>query len=142
MTITGHAVAAHLTVGMHPAIRVVWGIVSHWILDEALHEHRPKGLHVTDPATWTNHAPWLAWQVMGTVLFWLITGDPIAIVYGMLPDILEGLWIAYGKIVQGKDHWMSGTRIAHIRIPWIQARELTASQNITIEAVWLGVLLY
>lgn len=138
MTITGHAVAAHLVQG-HPAIRIVWGIVSHWILDETLHEHRPQGLHVTDPATWTEHWKWLAWQVAGPLLFVLATGDWWAIVYGMIPDIVDGVWIAINKL-RGRDVWMSGDMIAHLPLPFLRTWSLTATQNVSIELLVVAVL--
>lgn len=115
MTAIGHVAAASLFRG-HPALRIAWGFVSHAALDYAVDEYRPKRLHLTDPRTWWAHGWWLSWQCLAIVLFWVLTRDPMAIVYGMLPDLIEAVYIKI-KVRQGDNVWMSGKLL----FPWHRA---------------------
>ena len=137
MTATGHAVVSHLSAGMHPAVRLVWGVMSHWLLDDALKEYRPKGLWLTSPETWPRHWAWLGWQVVGILLFLWITGDWWGLAFGLLPDILDGAWVGVNKLWK-RDVWQSGRLRFHVSLlPNLAGRRLSLSANTALEATLL-----
>ena len=107
MTALGHIATTSLVQG-HPVIRLLWGFISHWVLDTAVDEYRPRGLHLTDSATWNKHSLWLLWQVVGVLLFAVLTKDYMAILYGLFPDIVEGVYIKYRLWLHNDNVWMSG----------------------------------
>ena len=106
MTALGHIAVSSMVRG-HPLIRLVWAFVSHWILDVNVSEYTPRGLHLTDARTWLKHKKWMFWQVLGMVLFWVLTRDPWAILLGLLPDILEAINI-FIRLSLGDNVWMRG----------------------------------
>lgn len=105
MTALGHvAVASMVRV---PSLRIAWGFISHAILDRYMPEYRPKGLHLTDPKTWKKNWFWLLLQVLGPLLFCTFTGDWWALT-GLLPDVIEGLYVWLVRKFDGEDVWMTG----------------------------------
>ncbi len=139
MTALGHVAAASLFRG-HPLLRLAWGFISHWILDVAVDEYRPKGLHFTNYRTWSKHSEWLMWQVTAVILFWVVTRDPWAILYGTLPDILEGVYIKI-RLLLGTNVWMSGKLLFPFhRVGADYLVKLTAYGTVGLEIVLLAVV--
>lgn len=108
MTALGHVAVAGATRGMHPVIRLVWGLVSHGIMDRFFPEYRPKSLILTSPKSWLTNWKYLLVQLLGVLVFCLITGDWMALFYGMFADIIEGLYVAYHVAFGDSNVWNKG----------------------------------
>ena len=137
MTALGHIATASLVRG-HPILRIAWGFASHALLDYNVPEYRPKDLHLTNYRTWFH--PWLLLQVVGCLFFALITGDWWAVVYGLLPDAIEAVYVKL-KMLTGDNVWMTGKLL----FPWHRAKhatEWTSNQTVLLELTLLILAVY
>ncbi|PKP62237.1 hypothetical protein CVT91_00165 [Candidatus Atribacteria bacterium HGW-Atribacteria-1] len=86
---------AHLAVTSlarnNPIASLIWGSISHWILDETCSEYRPM------------KAPMIIYEAIITIGFLMYTKYWWCLL-GLLPDFIEGIYIA----IKGIEVWHSG----------------------------------
>lgn len=96
MTPIGHLAVTSLA-GNNPITSLVWGSISHWILDEACSEYKLESLSAK------HIIPYIAWQGIISIAFLWYTKCWWAIL-GLLPDMIEGVYILF----KGIEVWNSG----------------------------------
>ena len=86
---------AHLAVTSlvrnNPIASLIWGNISHWIIDETCSEYRPMNV------------PMIIYEAIIAISFLLYTRCWWCLL-GLLPDVIEGVYIA----VKGIEVWQSG----------------------------------
>jgi len=90
MTPIGHLAVTSL-VRNNPIASLIWGNVSHWILDETCSEYRPITI------------PMLIYEATISISFLLYTKRWWCLL-GLLPDVIEGIYI----FIKGIKVWNSG----------------------------------
>ena len=75
----------------NPIASLIWGFISHWILDETCSEYRPM------------NTPMLIYEAIIAIAFLLCTRYWWCLL-GLLPDVIEGIYIA----IKGIEVWHSG----------------------------------
>ena len=90
MTPIGHLAVTSLA-GSNPVAALIWGNVSHWILDETCSEYRPM------------NTLQLLYEAIIAISFLLYTKCWWCLL-GLIPDVIEGIYIA----IKGIGVWQSG----------------------------------
>ena len=96
MTSIGHITITSLARN-NPIASLIWGCISHWILDETCSEYKLESLQAK------HLIPHIAWQGIISIAFLWYTKCWWAIL-GLLPDMIEGVYI----VVKGIEVWNSG----------------------------------
>ncbi|MHA1304813.1 MAG: hypothetical protein ACTSPI_14035 [Candidatus Heimdallarchaeaceae archaeon] len=76
---------------------LIWGFISHWVMDETCSEYRPRTL---EARKWI---PYLLWE-LGIVVVFLWYSKYWWAILGILPDIVEFGYV----MVKGINVWMTG----------------------------------
>jgi len=90
VTPIGHLAVTSI-VGNNPLLAIIWGNISHWILDETCSEYRPMNIKQ------------IIYEAIIAISFVLYTKCWWCIL-GLIPDFIEGIYIA----VKGIEVWQSG----------------------------------
>ena len=90
MTPVGHLAVTSIA-GNNPITCLLWGFISHWILDEACSEYRPLNI-------WQ-----IIYEAIIAICFLLYTKCWWCLL-GLLPDVIEGFYI----LIKGIEVWQSG----------------------------------
>jgi len=90
VTPIGHLAVTSI-VGNNPIACLIWGFISHWLLDETCSEYRPMTLYQ------------MIWEGFIAIAFVIYTGCYWCIL-GLLPDMIEGVYI----LIKGIEVWYSG----------------------------------
>ena len=118
MTSIGHIAVTSLARN-NPIASLIWGFISHWIMDETCNEYKLESLS-------TKHLiPYIAWQGIMSVAFLWYTGYWWALL-GILPDVIEFGYIA----IKGIDVWNSGELLFWFHRP--NVGQITWSKKFTI----------
>jgi len=96
MTLIGHIAVTSLARN-NPIASLIWGFISHWILDETCNEYKLKSLNAK------HLIPYILWQGTILIAFLWYTKYWWALL-GVLPDVVEGLYI----LIKGIKVWNSG----------------------------------
>lgn len=96
MTSIGHLAITSLARN-NPIGCLIWGNISHWMLDETCSEYKLESISAK------HLIPYIAWQGIISMAFLYYTKCWWAIL-GLLPDIIEGVYIA----IKGIEIWNSG----------------------------------
>ncbi len=96
MTSIGHIAITSLARN-NPIASLIWGCISHWILDETCSEYKLESLKAK------HLVPYALWQGIISIAFLLYTHYWWALL-GMLPDVIEGIYVA----IKGIKVWNSG----------------------------------
>ena len=96
MTSIGHIAVTSLAHN-NPIASLIWGFISHWIMDETCKEYKLKSLSAK------HLIPYIIWQGTISIAFLYYTKCWWALL-GILPDIIEGIYIA----IKGMEVWNSG----------------------------------
>jgi len=96
MTSIGHIAVTSLARN-NPIASLIWGFISHWIMDETCNEYKLKSLSAK------HLIPYIAWQGIISIAFLLYTKYWCSIL-GILPDVIE-----FGYVMtKGMEAWNSG----------------------------------
>ncbi len=96
MTSIGHITITSLARN-NPIASLIWGFISHWILDETLSEYKLESLKAK------HLVPYILWQGIISIAFLWYTHYWWSLL-GLLPDVIEGIHIA----IKGIKVWNSG----------------------------------
>ena len=96
MTSIGHIMITSLARN-NPIASLIWGFISHWILDETCSEYKLESLKAK------HFVPYILWQGIISIAFLWYTHYWWAIL-GLLPDVIEGIYVA----IKGIKVWNSG----------------------------------
>lgn len=75
----------------NPIASLIWGSISHWIIDETCSEYRPMNILM------------IIWEVIIAISFLLYTKYWWCLL-GLLPDVIEGIYI----LIKGINVWQTG----------------------------------
>ncbi len=143
MTWNGHVAATAMIMPLtsHPLLVLFWGFVSHALLDITMPEHREKGLILTKPTTWMDHKGYLLWQVSGVLFCCWLMRSPLPL-FGVLPDMIEGVYVWAMLHYRGKNVWMTGDLFFPFHRPQYHApEEWTKRQTVLVEAFMIGLVM-
>lgn len=96
MTSTGHIAITSLARN-NPIASLIWGFISHWIMDETCSEYKLKSLKAKDLI------PYVTWEGSISIAFLWYTKCWWAVL-GILPDIIELGYV----MVKGIEVWNNG----------------------------------
>lgn len=130
MTSIGHIAITSLAEN-NPICCLIWGNISHWILDETFSEYKLKSLSAK------HLIPYITWQGIISIAFLWYTKCWWAIL-GLLPDMIEGVYIA----IKGIEIWQSGNLLFWFHRP-NDRKMWSKSFTITVEIalVFIAILI-
>ena len=122
---------AHLAVTSlarnNPFASLIWGFISHWILDETCSEYKLESLSAK------HLVPYVMWQGIISIAFLWYTKCWWAIL-GLLPDMIEGIYI----VIRGIEVWNSGKLLFWFHRP--NNRKMWSKKlTITVEVIFIFV---
>jgi len=122
MTSIGHITITSLARN-NPIASLIWGCISHWILDETCSEYKLESLSAK------HLIPYIAWQGIISIAFLYYTKYWWAL-FGLLPDMIEGVYV----LIKGIKVWNSGELLFWFHRP--KNRKMWSKRlTITIEII-------
>lgn len=118
MTSIGHIAVTSLARN-NPIASLIWGFISHWILDETCSEYKLESLSAK------HLIPYIAWQGIISIAFLWYTKCWWALL-GILPDVIEGVYI----LVKGIEVWNSGELLFWFHRP--NVKQIMWSKKFTV----------
>lgn len=123
MTSIGHIAVTSLARN-NPIASLIWGFISHWILDETCSEYKLESLSAK------HLIPYIAWQGIISMAFLWYTKCWWALL-GIFPDVIEGIYI----LVKGIEVWNSGKLLFWFHKPKIGRIMWSKKFTMAIEVV-------